>query len=533
MPFQPSVQEPVRKRTLYGVAIAAALLLACAAPWLAWREADRQAYDIESAIVLDYARDIQHRADETAIQADSALQRLGTTGTPPCSPFSLAVMRELDLSFSYIQAVGHLRGTTIDCSSIGPDPVALGGASFLTSKGVTIYKSVRFGNARPARVLGIRRGDFIVFVHDDLPLDTWTRTPDIALGVLHIEDHDFHMTRGQVDGAWLARLGGRPAVTFVEGGRLIAIVRSARYLTAAAAAMPIGYLHKRTEAMAWRFVPAALFGGLAAGLAIVLLVRRELSMETALRKALRRQEFFLLYQPLVDLDSGTCIGVEALLRWRPPSGELIGPDLFIPVVERTGMIADVTARVFELIARDVGDHLARHPDFHVGVNLSPADLRSYAIVDHIDMLLARTGARPSNLIVEITERGFLDLDAARPVLGALRARGVEVAIDDFGTGYSSLSYLETLDLDFLKIDRSFIEAIGTGAPTSQVVGHIMAMARTLNLRMIAEGVESEAQAEFLRTHGVHNVQGWLFGKPMPFADVVRTLARGEAETAAV
>ena len=201
MPFQPSVQEPVRKRTLYGVAIAAALLLACAAPWLAWREADRQAYDIESAIVLDYARDIQHRADETAIQADSALQRLGTTGTPPCSPFSLAVMRELDLSFSYIQAVGHLRGTTIDCSSIGPDPVALGGASFLTSKGVTIYKSVRFGNGRPARVLGIRRGDFIVFVHDDLPLDTWTRTPDIALGVLHIEDHDFHMTRGQVDGA--------------------------------------------------------------------------------------------------------------------------------------------------------------------------------------------------------------------------------------------------------------------------------------------------------------------------------------------
>ena len=346
MPFQPSVQEPVRKRTLYGVAIAAALLLACAAPWLAWREADRQAYDIESAIVLDYARDIQHRADETAIQADSALQRLGTTGTPPCSPFSLAVMRELDLSFSYIQAVGHLRGTTIDCSSIGPDPVALAGASFLTSKGVTIYKSVRFGNGRPARVLGIRRGDFIVFVHDDLPLDTWTRTPDIALGVLHIEDHDFHMTRGQVDGAWLARLGGRPAVTFVEGGRLIAIVRSARYLTAAAAAMPIGYLHKRTEAMAWRFVPAALFGGLAAGLAIVLLVRRELSMETALRKALRRQEFFLLYQPLVDLDSGTCIGVEALLRWRPPSGELIGPDLFIPVVERTGMIADVTARVF-------------------------------------------------------------------------------------------------------------------------------------------------------------------------------------------
>jgi sensor c-di-GMP phosphodiesterase-like protein len=533
MPFQPSMQIRGRTRTLYVLAVAAALLLAIVAPWLAWREADRQAYDIESGIVLDYARDVQHRADETAIQADSALQRLGTTGMPPCSPFSQAIMRELDLTFSYVQAVGHVHGSTVDCSSIGPNPVALGSASFLTSNGVTIYKSVRIRSGRPAKVLGIRRGDFIVFVHDDLPLDTWTRTPDIALGVLHIEDHDFRMTRGPIDGAWLTRLGARPVVTFVEDGRLIAIVRSARYLTAAAAAMPIGYLHKRAVALAWRFVPVALFGGLAAGLAIVLLVRRELSMETALRKALRRHEFFLLYQPLVDLDSGTCIGVEALLRWRPPSGELIGPDLFIPVVERTGLVTDVTARVFELIARDVGDHLAQYPDFHVGVNLSPADLRTYAIVDHVDMLLARTGARPSNLIVEITERGFLDLDAARSVLAALRARGVEVAIDDFGTGYSSLSYLETLDLDFLKIDRSFIEAIGTGAPTSQVVAHIMAMAHTLNLRMIAEGVESEAQAEFLRTHGVHNVQGWLFGKPMPFADVVRTLMHTTAQPAAV
>ena len=530
MPFQPSVQEPVRKRTLYVVAVTVALLLACAAPWLASREAARQAYDIESGIVLDYARDVQHRADETASQTDIALMRLERSGVPPCSPRSLALMREIDLTSSYIQAVGHMNGTAVDCSSIGSDPVALGSAAFLTSRGVTIYRWVRTGDGRSAHVLGIRRGDFIAFVHDDLPLDTWTHSSDVALGVLHVEDHDFHMTHGPIDGAWIARLGGRATVTFVEGGRLIAIVRSQHYLTASAAAMPLAYLDRRAATLAWRFVPAALFGGLAGAVAILLLVRRELSMETALRKALRRDEFFLLYQPLIDLDSGTCIGVEALLRWRPPTGELIGPDLFIPIAERTGLITSVTARVFELIARDAGNHLAQHPEFHVGVNLSPADLRSYAIVDHIDKLLARSGARPSNLIVEITERGFLDLDAARNVLAALRARGVEVAIDDFGTGYSSLSYLESLDLDFLKIDRSFIEAIGTGAPTSQVVGHIMAMARTLNLRMIAEGVESEAQAEFLRKHGVHNVQGWLFGRPMSFADVVRGLAPASPET---
>jgi len=518
---------------LYVVAVSAALLLTCVAPWYAWREAGRQAYDVESGIVLDYARDVQHRADETATQADVALRRLETSGLPPCSARNLATMREIDLTSSYIQAVGHVSGTAVDCSSVGSDPVDLGSARFRTSNGVIIYETVRIGNGRPASVLGIRRGDYVVLVHDDLPLDTWTAAPDVALGVLHVEDHTFRMTRGPVDGAWVARLDGRASATFVDGGRIVAVVRSSHYLTASVAAAPIAYLHQRTATLAWRFIPAALLGGFAGGAAILLLARRELSMETALRKALRRDELFLLSQPLVDLDSGACIGVEALLRWRPPTGELIGPDLFIPIAERIGLITSVTARVFELVARDVGSHLARNPDFHVGVNLSPADLRSTAIVDHIDRFLARTGARPSNLIVEITERGFLDLEAARSVLAALRARGVEVAVDDFGTGYSSLSYLETLDLDFLKIDRSFIVAIGTGAPTSQVVRHIMAMARALNLRMIAEGVESEAQAEFLRTHGVHNVQGWLFGKPMPFADVVRAHVQASTQAAAI
>jgi sensor c-di-GMP phosphodiesterase-like protein len=328
------------------------------------------------------------------------------------------------------------------------------------------------------------------------------------------------MARGRVDPAWLTDLGTRTAVTFVDGDRLVAMVRSQRFVsTVAVAAVPARHLEERVATATRRLVPVGLFVGLAAAAAILLLARRQMSMAAALRAGLRRDEFLLLYQPLIDLRSGACVGAEALLRWRRSTGELIGPDLFIPVAEQSGLITRVTAHVLELIERDAGGYMARHPGFHIGINLAPADLRSHAIVGVIDAFLARTGARPANLIVEITERGFLDLDSARTVIAALRGRGIEVAIDDFGTGYSSLSYLETLDLDFLKIDRSFIEAIGTDAPTSQVVGHIMAMARTLDLRMIAEGVESDAQAAFLRTHDVQYAQGWLFGKPMPFADV--------------
>jgi sensor c-di-GMP phosphodiesterase-like protein len=181
----------------------------------------------------------------------------------------------------------------------------------------------------------------------------------------------------------------------------------------------------------------------------------------------------------------------------------------------------VTDRVMHLVARDTGSYLARHPEFHVAINLSADDIQSPAIVGKIERLIAHCDASPSNFILEITERGFLNLDAARAVLHQLRERDIEVAIDDFGTGYSSLSYIESLHIDYLKIDRSFIEAIGTGAPTSQVVGHIIEMARTMRLRMIAEGIESTAQADFLRSRHVQFAQGWSFGKPMPFADVLR------------
>lgn len=251
------------------------------------------------------------------------------------------------------------------------------------------------------------------------------------------------------------------------------------------------------------------------------LARQRRSIGAALRLALKRDEFYLRYQPIVELASGRCIGVEALLRWHRPDGEQIGPELFIPVAEQAGFITRLTERVLELVEADAGHYLAAHPDFHVAINLSAADLQSTAIVDLIERFLQRSGARPSNLMVEITERGFLDLDNARRVLDLLRTRGIEVAIDDFGTGYSSLSYLESLALDFLKIDRSFIEAIGTRAPTSQVVGHIIAMARTMGLHMIAEGVESQAQADFLKQQAVQYAQGWLFGKPVSFAEAIR------------
>ncbi|GGY43111.1 EAL domain-containing protein [Pseudoduganella albidiflava] len=514
------------KRALFGTTLLAAAIAALVPPWLAYREAEYQAYRTEADFALGYARDLMRRVDETGSQAFRGIEQLAKSGYPPCSAQSQELMRRIDLSSTYIQAIGYVRGGVLACSSMGDHSLALGTRTFRTSRGVLIHTEVPLGKDSSSPLIGIQRGDYAALFHRDLPLDTWTAVPDVSLAALHLEmrDSGTPMTnRGYVDRSWLARLENRREVTFLTGQYLVAVVRSDKYLNAGVAAVPRAHLDRRTAAAAMRLVPAGTVAGLALALAILLLARRQMSIANALRHALRKDEFFLLYQPIVELATGKWVGAEALLRWRRATGELIGPDLFIPIAEQTGTITKLTGRVIRLVQRDAGRFLVDFPGFHIALNLSASDLRSTAIVDLLDRLLAQTGARPANLIVELTERALLDIGSARKVISALRKRGIEVAVDDFGTGYSSLSYLESLELDYLKIDRSFIEAIGTRAPTSQVVSHIIRMADAMGLRMIAEGVETQAQADFLIANGVQYAQGWLFAKPISFDELSRAL----------
>jgi sensor c-di-GMP phosphodiesterase-like protein len=491
-------------------------------PWLAMREAGQQAYRAESDLALGYARDILRRGDATAQQALAGIRQLERSGQPPCSAASQALMRRIDLTSIYIQAIGHVQDGVMVCSSLGDDPAALGTQAFRTSTGVTLYTGIPLSDELKSPLLGYQKGSFAVLIHRDLPLDTWTAVPDVSLALMHLEYSRTGQPvthRGHVERNWLPRLGERSELTVVTDGSLVALVRSRQFPTAAIAAVPVSYLHHRTSVLARRFVPAGVIAGLALAAAIFLVARQQLSLASAVRQGLRRGEFFLAYQPIVDLATGRWVGAEALLRWRRSNGEMIGPDLFIPVAERTGTIMKLTERVMELVRRDVGDFLAHHPAFHIALNLSAADLNSARTKILLEKLLADTGAVPSNLIVEMTERALLDVGTAKPVIAGLRDIGIEVAVDDFGTGYSSLSYLESFDVDFLKIDRAFTEAIGTRSPTDQVVHHIIAMAQTMQLRTIAEGVETDAQAEYLLARGVPFAQGWLFARAMPWAEL--------------
>ena len=496
-------------------------------PWLAWNEAQRQALAAEAELALAFARDVRYRADQIVRQVDDGIARLARSGYPPCSGPARALMREIDLTSTHLQAIGYSRDGVMICSSLGDAPIDLGDNSFLTGKGTRLFLNVPAGRRTGGALMAVEQHGYTALVHRSLPLDTWTAVSGVAVAVIQLDrpkDGRPIVSRGHVNPAWVARLGQRRETAFADGPYLVAIVRSPLVPSAAIAALPLSRVEERAGSIAIRLVPAGLVLGLAVGAGIMAFARQQMSVAAALRHGLAHHEFFLVYQPIVDLRTNRCTGAEALLRMRRGTGELIGPDLFIPIAEQTGLITRLTERVFELVEKDAGRFLAQHPAFHIALNISAADLRSASLLPSIDRLLERTGARPSNLIVEITERGFIDLAIAQRALAALRERGIDIAIDDFGTGYSSLSYLESLDVDLLKIDRSFIETIGTGAPTSQVVGHIIAMARTIGLRMIAEGIETEEQAAFVRQHGVEYAQGWLFGKPVEFSAIERIVA---------
>ncbi len=508
-------------------------LIALSIPILAaLKLAQYQSLESEKERALSYATEVMGRSERTALQIFDGIEKLvrtrGDSGDDPCSETQIALMREIDLSSSYIQAIGYVSGERMLCSSMGVHPggLALGPAEQVTRSNALVRTNVRLPTAVPdTTFIVIQRGSYAAIIHKSLPIDVSTQEKDVSLATFTPGYRAFRTSRGLVKQEWIDRLQGRNEVTFFDGEYVVAVVQSTRFATGAVAAVPGVYLNTRVREFAMILVPLGLLAGIALAFVARYLTKLQQSLPTLIKAALRKNEFFMVYQPLVDLQTREWVGAEALIRWRRADGTMMRPDQFIPAAEESGMIQRITQHVLHLAAQDVPQIFRQHPDFHIGINLSSADLHAGETVALLQQLLRDASAGPHNILIEATERGFMNADIAREVVHDIRALGIDVAIDDFGTGYSSLSYLESFELDYLKIDKSFVDTIGTDAATSRVVLHIIQMAKSLNLKMIAEGVETEAQEQFLREHGVQFAQGWLFGKPMPVADLASELAK--------
>lgn len=261
--------------------------------------------------------------------------------------------------------------------------------------------------------------------------------------------------------------------------------------------------------------------------------RGRLVLENELREAVANKEFKVVFQPKVDFATGKIIGAEALARWRRPTGKIVSPAAFIPLAEETGLIAEIGEQVLDQACRAGRLWMQEGFDVNIAVNVSPRQFESSDLTDTVLKTLSRTGLPPSRLELEITESmAVSDPERVAQVMRPLRAMGMRLAIDDFGTGHSNLSMLTQLPFDVFKIDRQFVSALMGDQHAPAIVEMILAMAETLGLKTVAEGIETSHQADFLRRRGCTLGQGFLYSPGLPhkaFLDLLRSWQSAGAE----
>jgi len=242
-----------------------------------------------------------------------------------------------------------------------------------------------------------------------------------------------------------------------------------------------------------------------------------LMLENSLRRALEREEFSVHYQPQIDVETGRLVGVEALVRWSHPELGMVSPAEFVPIAEETGLIVSVGEWVMKRACLDTQKwHKTIHPALRLSVNVSGVQFMEENFCDKVFQVLDLSGLPPELLVLEVTESVVMgNVDKTVGNLKRLKSMGLRLAIDDFGTGYSSLAYLKRFPLDYLKIDRSFMRDIPNDTDNAAIARAVVAIARSLGLRVVAEGIETEAQDRFIREIGCQEGQGYLYGRPVP------------------
>nr|WP_245432605.1 EAL domain-containing protein [Mesorhizobium loti] len=487
--------------------VLAGVLPILAAFYMAWTIVETR----RQTRLSDLAGYVLARTQATFGDATNALRTARRLTDPTCSPTHIAALREIVVNTRSVEDIGYFANDTLQCGSWGRPtiPVPRSSIDVTLSDDIGVTASLRPLISGGTPLTGFHSGAYVALTSPgrfaDVPLDKDTELAVLAGFNLTVVDarHDPDLQR-------LRRLA---SAKILDNQTLYAVARGQDWTVVAAAPKADVFRDLGDD------LPMFLAVGAATSLLMVGLVmwlsRRRLSLPGELATAIRRREFIVHYQPIIDLKTGACVGAEALVRWQRPNGETIRPDIFIPLAEENGLIEPITHQVIEMVITELKDLLVADRSAHIAINLSAADIRSGSFLSPMAALLKTADIRPDQLWLEATERGFLDAKVARATLEKARQNGHAIAIDDFGTGYSSLQYLQDLPLDALKIDKSFVDTIGIDSATSTITPHIIDIAKSLGLSVVAEGVERQEQADYLAQRGVHYAQGWLFSRPLP------------------
>lgn len=361
---------------------------------------------------------------------------------------------------------------------------------------------------------------YTALVHPALLFSLAGDTGDVPMGLVGYSSRMVIVASRPQSIDWRGVPVGEPDTSGVvsRDGELIAWHRSPNYDNFSYAAVPLSAVDAGFVELSRLFAPAGLLLGLLALVLTRRLMASRASLPALLKAGLRRGEVFVVYQPIAHMTSGRWVGAEVLARWRRPGGETVSPDVFVAIAEKHGLISQLTRMVVKSALDDFAAFAAGHPGFFLSLNISSADLREPDFPAFLVEACKVRGMPPAAVHLEITEREAVDPEREAETLRTLRGIGFAVGIDDFGIGYSNLSYLDSLQLDYIKIDRAFVISAARGDLGGEIIDHIVSMARTRRLDVIAEGVEFEEQRVQLLSRGVPLAQGWLFGWPMSRLD---------------
>ena len=465
---------------------------------------------------------------EIVIQHVDAAQHEAQQYTgPACSPEHMLKLQDIARSKLYVEDLIYAHGNQFICSTVYKPsmPFSAPAANYTRKPDISIFYYLDTPFYTGHKMTYMQQGNIIVVVNPRTYADVMSDDHSLTYGAYDTVTKEFFSLSEQFDTNQLHELITKDDNYFTDEDRVYTIEKSQHRPIAVIVSTSEERFNKEWYHQLTLTVPL----GIICSIIILLMWSRTRqqfnSPRRMLLRAIEKNHLKLHYQPIIDIQSGKCVGAEALLRWVSYSGQWISPGSFIPLAEAEGLIQKISDYVINAVFNDFGAFLAAHPDLYISINLSPTDFHCPRLVAMLAEKIKKHAVNADQIKVEVTERGFIDVPKTRPVIQAFRQAGFEIAIDDFGTGYANLHNLRFLNVDILKIDKSFIDNLTTDRACYLIAEHIIEMARSLNLKTVAEGVETQEQVDWLQARGVQYCQGWYFAKALPPQEFIAWLYR--------
>lgn len=470
----------------------------------------------------EYANLLLQQDMELGTEVEDALAKANASPYPACSVEDITLLRRLTFEARFLKDVGRQVGTTFLCSATTSD---LATPTQLPTPDMQ------------------KQGSFSIYFHFPLPVPAGSHALMVAVKKSNVvvnpnafsefSQLPIHYSVGVLDRSKpagsenriVSLIAGEQSIpnealeskTPVRiGGTLYLAHCSTRFPVCAMTFIGMQEVWQSNRALMAGYVATGGAAGVSCAIAFLLSGRKKRSHTQQLKRAILMGKLSVAYQPIVELGSHRIVGAEALARWTDEDGDSIRPETIIALAEAEGFVSEITRFVLTRSVKELEPILEHKPNFRLSINLAPSDLADPRLLLLLDEQLQDSPISPSNIAFELTERATFDRELAISSIRRLRERGHSVLIDDFGTGYSNLAYLTELNVDGIKINRSFIATLGTESVTASIVPQILAVAKAFDLSVVVQGIEREEQAKYFASDDPHILgQGWFFGLPVP------------------